>query len=104
MKKHILIVDDEASIRDLLGQFLTGKDYKVTTVASAAEALRAGQNERPDLIISDLQLEDSDGLEMIARLRPGATITEAQAQVDALNARQVPGDALAPGAGLPGLG
>jgi hypothetical protein len=36
------------------------------------------------------------GLEMIARLRPGATITEAQAQVDALNARQVPGDALAP--------
>ena len=36
------------------------------------------------------------GLEMIARLRPGATIAEAQAQVDALNSRSVPGDTLAP--------
>jgi predicted permease len=36
------------------------------------------------------------GLEMIARLRPEATIAEAQAQVDALNARPVPGDTLAP--------
>jgi len=69
MKKHILIIDDEASIRDLLGQFLTGQDYRVTAVASAAAALRAGQQQRPDLIISDLQLEDSDGLEMIAELK-----------------------------------
>ena len=69
MKKHILIVDDEADIRNLLGQFLTGQGYAVTSVASAAEALRASQQEPPDLIISDLQLEDADGLEMIAELK-----------------------------------
>jgi DNA-binding NtrC family response regulator len=69
MKKHILIIDDEAIIRDILGQFLTISDYRITAVASAAAALESGQRDPPDLIISDLQLEDADGLEMIARLK-----------------------------------
>jgi len=69
MKKHILVVDDEADIRDMLAQFLTANGYRVTAVASAGEALRIGKQELPDLIISDLQLEDADGLEMIAELK-----------------------------------
>lgn len=69
MKKHILIVDDEADIRDLLGQVLTANGYQVTAVASAAEALKAAQQSPLDLIISDLQLEDADGLEMIEELK-----------------------------------
>ena len=69
MKKHLLIVDDEADIRDLLGEFLRGNGYRVTAVASAADALRTGRQDPPDLIISDLQLEDADGLEMIAQLK-----------------------------------
>lgn len=69
MKKHILIVDDEATIRDLLSQFFTNTGYQVTAVASAAEALKGAERDKPDLIISDLQLEDSDGLQMIARLK-----------------------------------
>ena len=69
MKKHILIVDDEAAIRDLLAQCLTASGYRVTAVASAVEALGAIRQERPDLIISDLQLEDTDGLEMIGQLK-----------------------------------
>ncbi len=69
MKQHILIIDDEATIRDLLAQFLTGSGYRVTAVASAAEALKSVQQDPPCLIISDLQLEDADGLEMIAELK-----------------------------------
>ena len=69
MKKHILIVDDEAAIRDLLAQCLAANGYQVTTVASAIEALAAVRRERPDLVISDLQLEESDGLEMIGQLK-----------------------------------
>ncbi|MSU51306.1 MAG: response regulator [Opitutus sp.] len=69
MKKHILIVDDEAAIRDLLAQYLTVGAYQVTTVSSAVEALAAIRLAPPDLIISDLQLEDSDGLEMIGQLK-----------------------------------
>ena len=69
MKQHLLIVDDEADIRDLLAQFLTANGYRVTPVASATEAKKVGQQDPPDLIISDLQLEDADGLEMIAELK-----------------------------------
>lgn len=69
MKQHILIIDDEATIRDLLSQFLTACAYRVTAVSSAAEALKAVQQDPPHLIISDLQLEDADGLEMIGQLK-----------------------------------
>ena len=69
MNKHILIIDDEATIRDLLAQFLTISEYRVTAVASAAEALKMARQDPPDLVISDLQLEDADGLEMISQLK-----------------------------------
>ena len=69
MKQHILIIDDEATIRDLLAQFLTASEFRVTTVSSAAEALTAVRQDPPHLIISDLQLEDADGLEMIGQLK-----------------------------------
>ena len=69
MKKHLLIVDDEAEIRDLLDLFLTGHGYRVTALASALEALRCAAADPPDLVISDLQLEHSDGLALIDQLR-----------------------------------
>lgn len=69
MNKHILIVDDEVEIRDLLGLFLTKAGYDVTALATPAEAIALVKKDPPDLIISDLQLEESDGLEMIDDLR-----------------------------------
>jgi DNA-binding NtrC family response regulator len=69
MKKHILVVDDEADIRELLNQFLTNKGYRLSAVATADEAQRLAASDPPQLVISDLQLEDSDGLEMISHLK-----------------------------------
>jgi DNA-binding NtrC family response regulator len=69
MQKHILVVDDEAIIRELLAAFLTHSGYRVTTVSSAFEAEDVSGRDRPNLVITDLQLEDSDGLEMIGRLK-----------------------------------
>jgi CheY-like chemotaxis protein len=69
MKNKILVIDDESQIRDLLAQFLGGCGYAVTTASSAAEALTCVQRQPPDLILSDLQLEDADGLEMIGQLK-----------------------------------
>jgi CheY-like chemotaxis protein len=68
-KKHILVVDDEANIRELLEEFLALNGYRVTAVQSALEAQKVVREEPPDLIISDLQLEDTDGLEMIESLK-----------------------------------
>ena len=68
MKKHILIVDDEQSIRMLLENFLS-KAYKVTTVSSAPEALSWLENHLPDLIISDIQMPEMDGFDLLTLVR-----------------------------------
>jgi DNA-binding NtrC family response regulator len=69
MKQHILIVDDEAPIREILSQMFGQHGFRVTEAASATEAEAAVQRDPPALVISDLQLEDSDGLAMISRLK-----------------------------------
>jgi CheY-like chemotaxis protein len=69
MKKHILTVDDEPEIRDLLAAVLTSKGYRVTAASSGVEAERVVKAEAVDLIISDLQMEDADGLELIDQLK-----------------------------------
>ncbi|MCX8155590.1 MAG: response regulator [Verrucomicrobiae bacterium] len=75
--KHILIIDDEAPVREVLGRALTRQTYRVTQAANAAEARQAVQQQRPDLIITDLQMEDTDGLELVRELKnlaPGVPV------------------------------
>jgi DNA-binding NtrC family response regulator len=69
MKKHILVVDDETSITDLLTQFLSSKGYRVTAVETALAAQAVVAGDPPALVISDLQLEHSDGLAAIDSLK-----------------------------------
>jgi DNA-binding response OmpR family regulator len=69
VERHILAIDDEASILDLLREYLKAHGYRVTTASNAAEAKRLVETQAPDLIISDLQLEDTDGLHLIGELR-----------------------------------
>jgi len=69
MQSHVLIVDDEAPIREMLRVALERQHYRVTDVSSTAEAFRVARENPPDLVISDLQLEESDGLEMITGLK-----------------------------------
>lgn len=69
MSHHILIVDDEAEIRALLEQFLTISGYRISSVATAHAALATAAATPPDLLISDLQLEESDGLDLIAKIK-----------------------------------
>lgn len=65
MSKLILHVDHEPQIRELFRDALLDEGYRVTSVASAGEALKALSGETPDLIISDFHLADSDGLGLI---------------------------------------
>jgi DNA-binding NtrC family response regulator len=69
MSKHILLVDDEASIRELLAQFISRSGYRVTGVSTAQAAEKVVTADPPQLLISDLQLEESDGLAMIDRIK-----------------------------------
>jgi DNA-binding response OmpR family regulator len=76
-KKHILSVDDEPDIRELLKESLTIAGYRVSTAALPEEARRIVTDDPPNLIILDFQIEEGDGLMLIdemRRLRPGVPI------------------------------
>ena len=67
--KHNLAIDDELPILDLLKEYLSSQGYRVSTASTAVEARRIVEADAPDIIISDLQLEETDGLHLIAQLR-----------------------------------
>ena len=69
---HVLVVDDEATIRDLLSGSLRLAGFEVVTAASGAEAMRAAASCRPDLILLDVMMPDGDGFEVARRLRAGS--------------------------------
>jgi CheY-like chemotaxis protein len=69
MSKLILHLDDEEAIRELVGEVLKAQGYRVLSVATPRDAIIAARGEVPDLVISDLQLEEADGLQTIAQLR-----------------------------------
>jgi two-component system OmpR family response regulator len=66
---HILIVDDDAEIRSLLGTYLTRNGLKVTAVADGKAMWRALDAARVDLIVLDLMLPGDDGLTLCRELR-----------------------------------
>lgn len=68
MSKTILHLDDEDSIRQIVAEVLTGEGYRVLSVGTPGEALVAVRSEAPALIITDLQLDEADGLKTVAQL------------------------------------
>ncbi len=68
MQHHILSIDDEDIIRNLLGELLEAHGFRFTGVATPHQALTIARDDPPDLIITDLQLEESDGLELVDQL------------------------------------
>lgn len=67
MSKHILLVDDDALLRRSLAFSLSQADYRVTTAASAEDALAVAQNDPPDLVLLDIGLPGMDGLAALRR-------------------------------------
>ncbi len=66
---HILVVDDDREIRDLLGRFLTKHGYRVTAAADGREMAKALKDWSIDLIVLDLMLPGDDGLTLCRNLR-----------------------------------
>jgi two-component system phosphate regulon response regulator OmpR len=68
-KTRILVVDDDARLRDLLNRYLAEQGYVVRVVADATEMNRQLTRERFELMILDLMLPGEDGLSICRRLR-----------------------------------
>ncbi|OGA24661.1 MAG: two-component system response regulator OmpR [Betaproteobacteria bacterium RIFCSPLOWO2_02_FULL_67_26] len=70
-KTRILVVDDDARLRDLLNRYLSEQGFAVRAVHDAVEMNRTIARERYDLMILDLMLPGEDGLSVCRRLRGG---------------------------------
>ena len=65
----VLLVDDDADARDMLGMVLGSHGARVRAAATAEEAMAAFRRDSPDVVVSDIGLPDSDGYSLIRRLR-----------------------------------
>ena len=70
-KTHILVVDDEPNIREVVELYLRREDFDVEVTADGAAALAAIERKLPDLVVLDLMLPEIDGLQIARILRQG---------------------------------
>ncbi|HEY3341867.1 MAG TPA: response regulator transcription factor [Anaerolineae bacterium] len=71
MANHVLVVDDESGVRDVLERYLEREGYSVLLAENGPDALRLIENERQTirLVVLDVMLPGVDGLEIIRRVR-----------------------------------
>ena len=62
---NILVVDDELGIRDLLSEILFDEGHQVELAENAAQAREARQRMRPDLVLLDIWMPDTDGVSLL---------------------------------------
>ena len=96
MKHKILVVDDEAMITELLSDHLGDEGYEVYTANSAADALKL-LPKNPNLIILDINMPETDGLEFCKNIRehvscPILFVTARITEQDKINGLQYGGD------------
>jgi DNA-binding response OmpR family regulator len=71
---HVLVVDDDPDIRDVVSEYLGGNDMRVTTAATGREMFACFDREAIDLVLLDLRLPGEDGMQLANQLRARATV------------------------------
>jgi two-component system OmpR family response regulator len=94
----VLVVDDEPSLRDAVAASLRFLGFEVRTADNGGETLRLARSERFDLVILDVMLPDTDGFEVVRRLRrdgfsvPVIFLTARDTQTDKVAGLTIGGD------------
>jgi two-component system, OmpR family, phosphate regulon response regulator OmpR len=73
-ERHLLVVDDDARLRELLRRYLAGEGFRVTTAVDAAEARAKLQSFAFDLLIVDVMMPGEDGYDFTKSLRAASSI------------------------------
>jgi DNA-binding response OmpR family regulator len=97
LPKRVLVVEDDATIRDTLSFNLKKEGYAVTVAKDGAEALATARSSRPDLVLLDLMLPELSGLEVCRMLRqesnvPIIMLTAKESEVDKVVGLQLGAD------------
>ena len=69
MAKTILVVDDKASVRTLVRDYLTAENFRVVTANNGRDALFVARDEKPDLILLDIMMPEMTGYEFLQAYR-----------------------------------
>ena len=69
MKGRVLVVDDDAALAEMLGIVLRGEGFEPTFVADGDKAMDVFRDTRPDLVLLDLMLPGSDGIDVCRQIR-----------------------------------
>src|SRR3972149_12218164 len=68
-KARVLVVDDDAAIRDSLRMTLEYAGYEFVGAATGQESLAQAEREMPDVVLLDIKMPGMDGMEVLSRLR-----------------------------------
>jgi two-component system OmpR family response regulator len=71
---HVLVVDDDPAMRQVIADYLGDNEFRVTTVATGAQMLHTLREQTIDIVVLDLRLEGEDGMEIARTLRQDSTI------------------------------
>lgn len=89
-KPHLLIVDDETDMRTLLGQIFSRLGYKVRVAEDGFRALEQLREQRPDILVSDLNMPHMSGFELLSVVRRRMPDIYVVAISGAFSGREVP--------------
>jgi PAS domain S-box-containing protein len=96
-RAHVLLVEDDAAVRDATRMLLKVEGYRVTAVASLGEAARSAQTDAPDLLVTDYHLGNGElGTQVISAVRGASTRDVRTVLVTgdtSMVVRDLPGDA-----------
>jgi DNA-binding response OmpR family regulator len=73
-RQHIVVVDDEAPAREMVGEYLRLHGFEVTACDGGASLRQAIARQRPDLIVLDLNMPEEDGLSIIRTLKQQSAV------------------------------
>jgi len=94
---HVLVVDDDPSVRELIVDYLSDNDIKVTALASGRDIADVLQRETIDLLVLDLRLPGQDGMQIARKLReesqlPIIMLTSRKDEADRVMGLELGGD------------
>ncbi|MFH2126286.1 MAG: response regulator [Pseudomonadota bacterium] len=72
----LLVIDDEPGIRSMMSLSLTADGYKVCTAADGAEGLSIFEEQKPDIVLTDIKMPGLDGIEVLKRIKSMSPDTE----------------------------
>jgi PAS domain S-box-containing protein len=73
---HVLVIDDDPSVRDLLQRFLKKEGFHVVSASGGEEGLRRARERRPDAIVLDIQMPGMDGWSVLRSLKAEQTLKD----------------------------